>query len=127
VTFKKALRCSVAVSLVLQCGVFGARAVEPAPSPAPALAGSESLDEVVVTVSRIVRDGCDAPTPLTVIAGGPSFDTDGISGAVYGSDAVARVGSVQVCVSGFNNALVKFAHEGQGVGTLLASLSTEVL
>jgi len=60
-TFRQVLKCSVAFSLMFQCG---AQAAEPAAAPV----GAESLDEVVVTGSRIVRDGYEAPTPLTVIS-----------------------------------------------------------
>jgi iron complex outermembrane recepter protein len=61
-TLRQVLKCSVAASLMLQCGVYSARAAEPA-----APVGAEAIDEVVVTGSRIVRDGYQAPTPLTVI------------------------------------------------------------
>jgi len=48
---------STALALVLQCA--NAYAAEPQ--------AAQTLDEVIVTGSRIVRDGYEAPTPLTVV------------------------------------------------------------
>ena len=57
--------------LLLQAGVApwasSARAAEPA-QPAAQNAQRPDIEEVVVTGSRIVRDGYDAPTPLTVVS-----------------------------------------------------------
>ena len=51
-----------ALAMALQC--FGSSAAS-AQTAAP-IAGASDLEEVVVTGSRVIRDGYEAPTPLTV-------------------------------------------------------------
>lgn len=52
-----------ALAMALQC--FGSSAAS-AQTAAP-IAGASDLEEVVVTGSRVIRDGYEAPTPLTVV------------------------------------------------------------
>jgi len=51
----------------LALAVFAAAPAAQAQSPAPQSAQAPVVEEVVVTGSRIVRDGYEAPTPVTVI------------------------------------------------------------
>jgi len=55
-SLKTALKYSVALSVVLQCGSAYAGAAQ-----------ESAAEEIIVTGSRIVRDGYQAPTPLTVV------------------------------------------------------------
>ncbi|MFA9201772.1 MAG: TonB-dependent receptor domain-containing protein, partial [Cypionkella sp.] len=65
---------SASLKLALLAGAAGASLALPAaaaaqetPAPAPSPAANEETSDIVVTGTRVVRDGYQAPTPLTVL------------------------------------------------------------
>ena len=65
-SFKTSLRCSAALAVTLAAG-FGQAAFAQQTQLAAAAATEASVDEIVVTGTRVVRDGYEAPTPVSVI------------------------------------------------------------
>ena len=65
-SFKTSLRCSAALAVTLAAG-FGQAAFAQQTQLAAAAATEASVDEIVVTGTRVVRDGYEAPTPVLVI------------------------------------------------------------
>jgi outer membrane receptor protein involved in Fe transport len=69
--FRIAARCSgsamATVLALASAGVAHAQSVDDAPTPAPVASKQTPADDIVVTGTRILRDGYKAPTPTTVI------------------------------------------------------------
>ena len=59
---------NASLSAVVIAGLFPAMAVAQTPAPAATAAAAETrVEDMIVTGTRIVRDGFEAPTPLTVL------------------------------------------------------------
>ena len=63
---------------VLALGVQGALTQHAQAQTAAAPAPAAAVDEIVVTGSRVIRDGYEAPTPLTVV-GTEALERSGVS------------------------------------------------
>ncbi len=102
-------RALVSVSgLALTLGGFAPAAFAQAQAQAPSTAPAPAVEEVIVTGSRIVRDGYEAPTPVTVV--GVEQLTDAAKPNVF--DAISSLPAF----SGNINLSTSTAGISQGVG-----------